>query len=302
VNAPAKRRVLLPGAELAVVDAGDPQAPPVLLLTGHLTSSFQWRHLVPLLSPWTRVVAPDLPGRGDSPLADGADLSLRGQARVVRELLHELGIERFAVVGFAYGGGIAQLLALEGGVEAMVLIDSIAFDAWPSARMREIQGGLRIADPARVRAWVAGAFEVGMSHRERLAPEDLEDCLRPFAGDEGVDAFVRVLSAIDGRGLEGSERGLAALEIPALVLWGEDDAFLPAGLAERLGDALPRASIALLPGCGHFVLEDAPETVTPLLFQWVRAQYLKMAHRHEDAGPVMVYLGRRPPGEGGEAE
>jgi pimeloyl-ACP methyl ester carboxylesterase len=206
------------------------------------------------------------------------------------------------VVGFAFGGGIAQRLALEGGVEAMVLVDSIAFDGWPSARMREIQRGLGIADPDRVRAWIAGAFDVGMSHRERLPPEDLDECLRPFSGRRGVDAFVRVLSAIDGRGLEETEAGLLTLEIPALVLWGEDDPFLGAGLAERLGDVLPRASLALLPGCGHFVMEDAPETVTPLLFQWLRSQYLKMEHRHEDAGPVMVYLGRRPPGEGGDEE
>ncbi len=295
-----KRRVRLPGGELAFVDSGDPESPPVVLLTGHLTSSFQWRHLIPLLSPWMRVVAPDLPGRGDSPLAEDADLSLGGQTRLVRELLDELGVERFAAVGFAYGGGIAQLLALRGGVEAMVLLDTIAFAAWPSDRMREIQRGLAIADPARVHAWIGGAFDVGMSHRDRLPPEDLEECLRPFGGDDGVRAFARVLSAVDGRGLEAIEPGLGGLEIPALVVWGEDDAFLDAGLAERLGDVLPRASVALLPGCGHFVLEDAPETLTPLLFQWLRSQYLKMEHRHEDAGPVMVYLGRRPPGEGGD--
>jgi pimeloyl-ACP methyl ester carboxylesterase len=298
----AKRRVGLPSGELAFVDAGDPEAPPVLLLTGHLTSSFQWRHLVSMLSPWMRVLAPDLPGRGDSPLVADADLSLAGQTRVVRELLGELAIDRVAAVGFAFGGGIAQLLALEGGVEALVLIDSIAFDAWPSERMREIQQGLRIADQERVRGWVAGAFDVGMSHRERLAPQDLDECLRPFTGEDGVRAFVRVLSAIDGLGLEGTETGLAALEIPALVLWGEDDPFLDCATAERLGDVLPRASVALLPGCGHFVMEDAPETVSPLLFQWLRSQYLKMDHRHEEAGPVMVYLGRRPPGEGGEQE
>jgi len=63
---------------------------------------------------------------------------------------------------------------------------------------------------------------------------------------------------------------------------------------------LPRASVALLPGCGHFLLEDATETVAPLMFQWLRSQYLKVEHRHEPAGPVTVYLGRRPPGEGGE--
>jgi hypothetical protein len=49
-----------------------------------------------------------------------------------------------------------------------------------------------------------------------------------------------------------------------------------------------------LPGCGHFLLEDAPETVAPLMFQWLRSQYLGISHGHEE-GPVTVTLGRRPP-------
>ena len=296
-----KRRILVEGAELAFVDAGDPEGPPVVLLHGHLTSSFLWRHLVPMLAPWMRAIAPDLPGRGDSGLADNADLTLGGQARTVRGLLDALGVERFAAVGHASGGGIAQLLAVESGVEALILIDTIAFDAWPSDRMREIQRCLPIADQARVRAWVRGAFDVGMSHRDRLSDADLDEYLRSFCGEEGVRTFVRVLSALDGRGLEVLEPRLAALEIPAMVLWGEEDAFVDVAVAERLGDLLPRASVALLPGCGHFLLEDAAETVAPLMFQWLRSQYLKVEHRHEDAGPVTVYLGRRPPGEGGDA-
>ena len=58
----------------------------------------------------------------------------------------------------------------------------------------------------------------------------------------------------------------------------------------------PGPSVALLPGCGHFLLEDAPETVAPLIAQWLRTQYLRLpqAHEHEE-GAVTVELGRRPP-------
>lgn len=294
-----KRSVRIPGGELAVVDAGDPDAPAVVLLHGHLTSSYLWRRLVPMLAPWMRVVAPDLAGRGDSPLAADADLSLAGQARTVRALLVELGIDRFAAIGHASGGGLAQLLAIEGGVEALVLIDTFAFDGWPSPRLRELRAELHTADEARVQSWVRGVFDAGMMRRERLTAAELEEFLRPFRGDRGVLAFARSIESLDGRGLQGLEPALARLEIPAMVLWGEEDEFVDAAMAERLGEVLPRASVALLPGCGHFLLEDAPETVAPLIFQWLRSQYLKVEHRHEEAGPVMVYLGRRPPGEGG---
>ena len=291
------RRVRVPAGELAVVDAGDPEAPPVVLLSGGLTHSYIWRQLVPLLSPWMRVIAPDLLGAGDSESPAGADLGLAAHAGSVRALLGELGVERFAIAGHGRGGGVAQLVAVETDVAALILIDSVAFAAWPSKTILEMREGLDDVDGAFVRSWFETLFERGMGHRERLSDADLDEFLRPFEGPDGLERFVRVATDLDGRGLVGIEPRLAELEIPALVLWGEDDAFLPAELAERLGEALPRAAVALLPGCGHFLLEDAPETVAPLVFQWLRSQYLGISHAHEE-GPVTVPLGRRPPQDG----
>ena len=291
-----KRRVPTRSGELAVVDVGDPEAPPVVLLHGFPTSSFLWRSIVPLLAPWMRVIAPDLAGAGDSPMAADADLRIGTHKQSVREVLGALEVERFAVIGHGHGGGVAQLLALDGGVEALALIDSIAFDAWPTDAVRELQGNLEGASEALVDAWIRTGFDLGMSHRSRLSDADLEGYLRPYRGPDGVEAFRRSVAALDGEGLTGLEPRLAELDIPAIVLWGEQDPFLDVRLAERLGDVLPRATIALLPGCGHFLLEDAPDTVAPLLFQWLRSQYLQVEHRHE-AGPVVVELGRRSAGE-----
>ena len=294
-----KRRVRIPAGELAIVEAGDPDAPRVVLLSGGFTSSYLWRGLIPLLSPWMRVIAPDLLGSGDSESPKGADLRLPAQAVNVRFLLEALDIERSAVVGHGRGGGVAQLLAVEGGVDALVLIDPIAFDAWPSARIADLRSRLGGVDEAFVRSWFGTFFDVGMGHRERLSDADLEEYRRPFRGEDGVRRFVGIASAFDGEGLVGLEPRLAELEIPAFVLWGEDDAFLPVHLAERLGDALPWASVALLPGCGHFLLEDVPETVAPLIVQWLRTQYLRLppAHAHAE-GTVTVELDRHPPEDG----
>lgn len=288
-----KRRVPTSAGELAIVDAGDPEAPPVVLLHGFPTSSFLWRSLVPLLAPWMRVVAPDLLGAGDSEMSPDADLRVTALHHSVREALTSLGIERCAVIGHGSGGGVAQLLAVEGGVDALALIDSIAFDEWPSEAVRELQGSLEGVGAALVDAWIRTGFDLGMSHRSGLSDEDLEEYLRPYRGEDGARAFLRSVAALDGEGLTELEPELAALDIPAIVLWGEQDPFFVARIAERLGDVLPRATIALLPGCGHFLLEDAPDTVAPLLFQWLRSQYLQVEHRH-GAGPVAVELGRRP--------
>jgi pimeloyl-ACP methyl ester carboxylesterase len=285
------RRVRVSGGELAVVEAGDEENPAVVLLAGGFTSSHVWRNLMPMLAPWMRVLAVDLLGSGGSESPASADLRLGSHAGFVRELLEHLGVERFAVVGHGHGGGVAQLLALGGGAEAMVLMDSIAFDAWPAPSVLEARGAE--LDAEVVDAWLRGMLDRGMSHRDRLSEGDLAGYLEPFAGADGIERFARVLASFDGQGLVGLEPRLAGLEIPTLVLWGEDDTFVHADVAERLGDALPMATIALLPDCGHFLLEDAAETAVPLVFQYLRSRYLGTPHVHE-AGTVTVQLGRPP--------
>jgi pimeloyl-ACP methyl ester carboxylesterase len=287
------RRVPTSGGELAVLEVGDEDNPPVVLLAGGLRSSHLWRNLAPLLAPWMRVLAIDLLGSGASDSPSGADLSLRAHARYVREALEHLGVDRFAVVGHGHGGGVAQLLALDGGAEVLVLLDSIAFDAWPGPAIRDLRQRAGAFDQDAMQAWLREAIEIGSAHRDRLSEADVEGYLEPFAGPDGVERFRRVVASLDGLGLVGLEPRLAGLEIPALVLWGEEDRFIPAEVAERLGDALPMASVALLPGCGHLVLDDAPETVAPLIFQYLRGRYLGTPHVHEP-GPVTVQLGRPP--------
>ncbi len=291
-----KKRARISVGELAYVDEGDPESPPVVLLHGFPTSSHLWRHLAPLLSPWMRAIAPDLLGCGDSENREEADLRLPAQASYVRELLDGLGVTEFAVVGHGLGGGIVQLLALGGGVRTMVLIDAYAFDAWPSGSIEELQRRepADLGEPL-IRALIALGFEYGMGHRERLADEDLEEYCRPYVGTGGPEAFFRLARALDGRGLAGLEAELVRLEVPTLILWGEEDAFVPVSAAERLAHLLPMSSLALLPGCGHFLTEDAPETVVPLVFEYLRSKYLGTPHGHTQAGPVTVELGLRPP-------
>jgi pimeloyl-ACP methyl ester carboxylesterase len=284
-----KRRVATRDGELAVVERGDPESPAIVLLHGLGTSSFLWRHLIPLLAPWTHVVAPDLLGAGDSAKPAEADYGLEGHVTRVRELVDALDIASFAAVGHAEGGGIAQLFALEGRVAALGLLDTVAFDA-PHATI----------DAATGEVWVRALIELGMSHRERLSDPELEEYLRPWRDGDATAASVDTQRAVERRELVDLEPRLAELEVPTFVVWGEDDRFLPVALAERLGDVLPDVTVALLPGCGHLVIEDAPETVAPLLFQWLRSRYLGIEHRHE-AGPVAVELGRRPAGSGEDA-
>jgi pimeloyl-ACP methyl ester carboxylesterase len=298
VSPDEKRRLRVSAGELAYLELGGADDPAVVFLHGFPTSSYLWRHVAPLLAPWMRVIVPDLLGAGDSDKPSDAPLGLEAQAGYVRELLDGLGIATFAVVGHGFGGGIAQRLALDGGAGAMVLVDSAAFDAWPGPPTREAQLQAPVSGDALAAGMIRTALELGIRHRERLTDEDIAEYRRPFRGEEASAACFRFLKALDGIGLVGIESELARLEIPTLVLWGEEDPFHPAELAERLGEALAMASVALLPGCSHFLPEEAPETIGPLIFEYLRSRYLGAPHTHA-GGPVVVELGMRPPEEEG---
>jgi pimeloyl-ACP methyl ester carboxylesterase len=95
--------------------------------------------------------------------------------------------------------------------------------------------------------------------------------------------------------LQEAEARLAEREIPILLIWGEDDDVVPAEEAERLADRLPTSTLALVPGHSHDVLETAPETVAPLVFEYLRSRYVGGRHGHpEPGGPVPIALTHRP--------
>lgn len=291
-----RRRAPTSGGELSYTDEGE--GPPVLLLHGFPESSHVWRDLAPLLASRFRVIVPDMLGTGESAKPADAPLGLIAQAGYTRELIEALGIERYALIGHSVGGGVAQLLAMDTpGVDAMVLISSTAFDAWPTVLTREIQR----TPPEQevellIHSGIRASFRAGMTDPDRLTEEHIAAYLRPWSGPEGVPAFFRFARALDGRGLVGRDEDLGRLEIPVLIFWGEDDPFYPPSIAERLNEAIPTSTLGLLPGCGHFLVEDAIETIGPMIYEYLRARYLGAPHGHgEPSGVVTIQLERRPP-------
>lgn len=285
------------GGRLAYADLG--QGPPVLLLHGFPTSSFLWRREAWLLAQRMRVIVPDLLGYGRSDKPKDTDMSETAQAGYVRELLSVLGIDELAVVGHDLGGAVAQMLALDDGpgVRALVLLNSACFDAWPIEGVRMLQATTSGQETSEfVESVVRLTLDLGVAHRGRIDEPTTKGYLDPWL--EEPAAFFRAARAITGRGLTGREQELAALDTPAFVIWGEDDPFLDAELAERLGDTIGGSTVALLPGCSHFVNEDAPQTVGPLIYEYLRSRYVGDGHAHAQAGPVQVYL-ERPESPGG---
>lgn len=260
-------------------ELGDPDAPPVLLLHGFPTSSLLWRGFMPALAPPMRAIAPDLFGGGASAAQD--DPSVSGQAEMVRRLLSRLGVGRIAIVAHGHGAAVAREIAASVDVAAMVLMDAPDSSVgWPRAAYSD-DVGLGVVELLRA----------GLGRPERVPVEVVEEYARPFVADPS--RFSRALEALAPA---PASADAATFGIPTLFLWGEDDALVGVDSAERQTDPLPGATLAVLPGCGHFLPEDASETIAPIVLEYLRGRYLGIVHSH-DPGPIQVFLGRRPPAE-----
>lgn len=102
-----------------------------------------------------------------------------------------------------------------------------------------------------------------------------------------IDGGARAMVLIGCAPLTGREHELAELEIPVLLLWGEDDIVQPVEVAYRLDQILHRSVLALVPSCGNDLPEQEPDVTGSLIADFLRTQWLGRDHGFEH-GPVTI--------------
>jgi pimeloyl-ACP methyl ester carboxylesterase len=269
----AKRTVDTPSARVAYRESGQHGRPAVLFVHGIPTSGFLWRHVMTALGDGFHCLAPDLPGLGET-IVDPSrtDFSMPGLAETLVDFLEALGIERAHVVAHDQGGAAAQILAVrhERRVDRLVLTDCVCYDNWPVPAVRRLQWlarlprlpdlAARLGLVELLQAHLPGsAFRRGFVDPSRLSPEVVAEYLRPLRGEPAArEAFRAFLLAGSARHTMAVAAGLRALACPTLVLWAEQDRYLPVAWGEKLARDIPRARLEVVPGAGHFWPEEAP--------------------------------------------
>ncbi|HET8539964.1 MAG TPA: alpha/beta hydrolase [Anaeromyxobacter sp.] len=231
---------------------------PVLLVHGFPTTRLLWRGVGPLLvEAGFRVVVPDLVGYGDSSCPPGVEPDMASQAGWMLSLLDALGIARAAIVAHDVGTAAAQLLVARAPerARALVLMDGVHGAEWAMDAVAPI---LSWAEPARLFPVLVRRVRTGGP--VRLDEEVVREVLAPYRGDVGGARLVRAARALDPAPLLESTPALSARRVPARVLWGEHDAYLPAERVGRPLAAMLGADLVTLPG-GHFLPLDCPGEV-----------------------------------------
>lgn len=260
----------LHGARLYYYAAGTRGAgEPVVFVHGFPTSGHLWTEVVPLVPAGHRVVVVDMLGYGRSDRPGTHDLSIRGHADRLLALLDALGINYACVVGHDLGGGVAQSLALRHPqrVSRLCLVSAVAFDAWPAREVQLARAMLpltRHLPPTWLLSLLRTDLLRGYTEHER-GTRSIELFVKPFATEEGRDAFMQHLLALDSAHTMELVPRLRDLVQPTSILWGQHDPFLPASLGQRLHEAIPGSTLDIIPSARHFVPEEAPHRLAEAL-------------------------------------
>jgi pimeloyl-ACP methyl ester carboxylesterase len=254
------------GARLYCYAAGSRGAgEPVVLLHGFPTSSHLWSRVVPLLPAGHRVIVLDLLGYGRSDRPLGRDVSIRGHAERVIAALDMLGINYACVAGHDVGGGIAMAMAARWPqrVSRLCLVNSVAFDEWPTREVRMAKATLPLTRHLPP-TWLLSVVRSDLLRGYTDASEgthSIDRYVKPFAGAEGRDALVAHLTALDAAETAALDTRLGTLVQPTSVVWGAHDPFLPATIGRRLQEAIPGATLDVIADARHFTPEESPEHV-----------------------------------------
>jgi pimeloyl-ACP methyl ester carboxylesterase len=238
---------------------------PVVFLHGFPSSGHLWSDVVPLVPAGHRVVVVDLLGYGRSDRPLGRPVGIRAHADRIIELLDLLGINYACVVGHDIGGGIAQWMAVRypQRVSRLCLVDSVAFKEWPTRDVKLARAMLPLTRhlPA---TWLLSILRSdllrGYQDHDR-GVRSIELYVRPFATVEGRDAFMEHLIALDNADTITVAPRLKEIIAPTAIVWGRHDPFLAPDIGRRLQDAIPGATLEVIPTASHFSPEDAPAKV-----------------------------------------
>jgi pimeloyl-ACP methyl ester carboxylesterase len=244
------------GARVHYLDRG--AGPAVVLLHGFTSSVEIWRNLIPELAREHRVVAPDLKGFGWTDRPDG-DYSPRAQAAVVWALLDHLGLEEVALVAHSWGASVALAMALSAGERTtrIAIYDGWIYEEQLSFLFRwsRVNGVgewlFRLYDEA----WARSHLALGFHDLRHVTPE-LVKSLQSRMARPGARAAA--LATMRGMHFIEQEKLYPTLQIPALILWGQEDSISGPAFGRRLADELS-AELLFLPGCGHFPMIEASQ-------------------------------------------
>jgi pimeloyl-ACP methyl ester carboxylesterase/ketosteroid isomerase-like protein len=269
------RTVDVDGLKVFVREAGDKNAPAIVLLHGYPSSSHMFRDLIPLLADRFRVIAPDMIGYGysDAPKIEDFDYTFDNLTEVTKKLLERLEVTSYVLYVHDFGGPVGMRLALANPerVRGLVVQNANAYMEGVSEAVANLFMPLwkeqNAATIAAARGFLSAEatkmqYTAGAHDASKLNPDawthDQALLDRPGVAEAQLALFVDYQTNVAA--YDAWHAYFKKEQPRTLVLWGKNDPFFLVPGAEAYRRDLKDAELVLLDG-GHFALEEHAATV-----------------------------------------
>ncbi|CCN72765.1 alpha/beta fold hydrolase [Vibrio nigripulchritudo] len=243
---------------------------PVVLVHGTPWSSFNLRHLIQKLSTQYRVHYFDLLGYGESDKSD-ADVSLGIQNQLLDALIDYWQLDSPYIVGHDFGGTtvLRNHLLDHRDYRKIAVIDPVALSPWGSPFFKHIEQheSAFAGVPDYIHTAIVEAY-IKTAAYQKLNEETIEGILAPWIGEQGKPAFYRQIAQADSKFTDEFQDKFADARAPVLVLWGEEDQWIPCDQAYTLQSKIPGAKLVTVPEAGHLVIEENPSALAKAILEF----------------------------------
>jgi haloalkane dehalogenase len=255
---------------MAYRETGAPDAPVVLLVHGYPESSYMWRTAMDALAAagW-RAIAPDLPGYGDS--APDPPGTWERHVDALGRFCQALDLHGVVLVTHDWGVMIGLRWACDhpGAARALAISDGGFF---ADRRWHDMANAMRTEGEGErlIGGFTREGFGSLLSQASAGMTEDaLDEYWKAYADEERRRGHLELYRSGDFEKLAPYEGCVAALGLPALVLWGAQDRFAGVKMAKRFNEEIPESELLVFDEAGHFVWEDEPDATASALVDFL---------------------------------
>jgi pimeloyl-ACP methyl ester carboxylesterase len=271
------RDVTVRGVRIRATEAGPKDAPALVLIHGFLVSQLEWADVLPALAERFHVIAPDLPGFGESEKPGPAryPYGIDTFAEAIADLVAAFGVGRAHVMGHSMGGAVALTLAADHPelVQRLVVVDPLVYPFETSLKARLVLYPFigpvifkQLYGRGMFRAYFRDeVFNNGAGFDLARIDEHYERFNSPAARES---AYATLRSLQDTRALVAR---LGRIRMPSLVVWGRDDKLFPVAHASRLAKDLSDARLEVLP-TGHSPGEELPQVFLGVINEFLEGR------------------------------
>jgi pimeloyl-ACP methyl ester carboxylesterase len=246
--------------------------PAVVFCHGTPWSSALWRPYAEALADRYTTYLWDMPGYGESSKDAAHPVSLDVQGELMADLLEHWELGSPHVVAHDVGGAVALRAHLlhRAAYASLALVDVVALAPWGSEFFRLAGDNAEVfgAVPPAIHEGLVRAYIASASHHE-LSPATMESLVSPWRGEEGQAAFYHQIAQAEQRHTDQVEPFYQEMTIPVLVVWGEQDTWIPVDRAHRLCSAIPGARARIVKAAGHLIQIDQPVALATQLSRWL---------------------------------